>query len=123
MEGVIVFLMICVTIYAIYYLIITTRHKERMAIMDKDIDPNLVWGYKTPKKSNRNLMSIYLLVFLKIGMILIAISIGILLGNYLYYVVHLRDDISFGSAITLCIGLSLIVFYFIGKKSQKKMEE
>lgn len=123
MEGVIVFLMICVTIYAIYYLIITTRHKERMAIMDKDIDPNLVWGYKTPKKSNKNIMSVYLLVFLKIGMILIGVGVGLLIANYLHYVLNFEGPIAIGSSITICIGVSLIIFYFIGKQSQKKMEE
>ncbi len=123
MEGVLVFLMICATIYAIFYLNISTRHKERMAIMDKDIDPNLVWGYNSPAKSTKNKLSIYLLIFLKIGMILIGFGVGFLVANYLHWVLHFEGPVAMGSSITICIGLSLVIFYFIGKRALKNIKD
>ncbi len=123
MEGVVVFMMLCATIYGIFYMHTTARHKERMELLDKDIDPKLVFGNAPNPKSTKNKLSFYLLFFLKIGMILIGVGVGVLIASYLHYVLGIKEEIAFGSSITISIGISLIIFYLFGKRVEKNIKE
>lgn len=123
MEGVIVFMMLCATIYGIMYLQTNTRHRERMDMLDKGIDPKIIFGNTPNTKSTKNRLIFYLLFFLKIGMILIGVGVGFLVANYLHYILGFEGKIAMFSSITLSIGISLVAFYLIGRRVERNIKE
>ena len=123
MEGVIVFMMLCATVYGIVYLQTNTRHRERMDMLDKGIDPKLIFGNTPNTKSTKNRLLFYLLFFLKIGMILIGVGVGFLVASYLHFVLGMKQEISIAASVTLSIGLSLVVFYLLGRRVERNIKE
>lgn len=116
-------MMLCATIYGIVYLQINTRHRERMDMLDKGIDPKIIFGNTPNTKSTKNRLIFYLLFFLKIGMILIGVGVGFLVASYLHYVIGIKDEIAMAASITLSIGLSLVAFYLFGRRVERNIKE
>lgn len=96
-------------VYGIVYLSI--RKKERMALLQFGKDASVFQGSKQD------------LVSLKWGMILIAVALGILLGNLLTAVTNMQEEVAYFSMIFILGGISLILSYFIGEKQRKEEVE
>lgn len=92
----------------ILWIYITNRNKERMALIEKGADVSL---FKT--KGNR-------LPSLKWGMLLIGVGIGILFGNIIAHYSSMEEEVSYFSMIFLFGGISLISYYVLAGKIQKK---
>ena len=92
-------------IFGIVYVFLMTRHRERMSMLEKGIDPS-VFGSKANTKSYT----------LKIGMLLMGISLGILLGSALERADVLSEPVAFLSMIFLFGGLSLVLNFLIDRK-------
>ena len=92
----------------ILWIIFSNRNKERMALIEKGADASMF-------KSKWNRLST-----LKWGMLLIGVGIGILLGNILETVTLLEERVSYPSMILLFGGISLISYYVLAGKIQKK---
>jgi hypothetical protein len=86
-----------------------TRHKERMAIIDKSLDP---LAYK--ELYSRNMFRISPLTNLKWGLIALFIGIGILCGMQLDAIYGTTQFIA--PFVFLCGGLALVLFYFIAAR-------
>ena len=88
------------------------KNRERMLIMDKEIDPSLL---KTEFQPTGN-------VSVKIGIFLIGIAIGIVVGSLLasYTYIFPDEQVSYFSSIFLFGGLSLILANFVGKSPKEK---
>lgn len=95
-------------LFGIIYVYLMTRYRERMSMLDKGIDPS-----QFPAKSNSKSQS------LKVGMLFVAIAIGILVGNLLYKNDLLDKSVAYFSMILLFGGISLIIHFLIEKKSNK----
>ena len=61
------------TIFGIVYILVITRYRERMSMLEKGVDPSK-FGTKEGQSSNT----------LKFGMLAVGIAMGILMGNLLY---------------------------------------
>ena len=89
-------------IVSIYYITTTTRHKERMALIDKGMDPS-------DMKDER-----YFLDAMKFGMALIGAGIGYFIGIFLdnsgYFGRGIEMPLYF-APIFVCCGIGLIIFY------------
>jgi hypothetical protein len=92
-------------IFGIIYVFLMTRHRERMSILEKGIDPSLFTS-KSNSKSNT----------LKIGMLCIGIATGILIGNLLYRKDWLDESVAYLSMVFLFGGISLIVNFMVDLK-------
>jgi uncharacterized protein YybS (DUF2232 family) len=97
------------TIFGILYVFLTTRNKERLALIEKGADASIL---NTGKKNKTHA--------LKFGMFLTGIAIGLLLGNLIAETTRIKEEIAYFSMTFLCGGLSLIIFYFIEKKLIKE---
>ena len=91
-------------IFAIVYVIAITRHRERMSMLEKGVDPAL-FASKGGAHSNT----------LKFGMLSIGIALGILLGNLLEGTYDMGGHVAFLSMIFLFGGLSLVANYLISR--------
>jgi hypothetical protein len=110
MEVLIAFLAFFATVFGIMYLFYTTRHKERLALIDKGADASL---FNTGK--DRIVFS-WGKFSMKLGMLAIGISLGILVGAMIAGSGFLDEDTSYSSMIFLFGGLALVTFYFVDRK-------
>ena len=102
----------CTMAFGIVYIIYTTRHRERMNMIDKGMDPGVQERAPEVHKSLRN------------GLLWVGIGIGLMVGwLFKTYVMGPVDDDS--SALPLLIGaaifggLSQVLYYVrIGRKQQ-----
>lgn len=95
-------------IVSVYYIGTSTRHKERMALIERGEDVKKIFD-------NRQTLDI-----IKFGMAFIGGGIGFLVGAWLEDARYFNSDIEmplYHAPIFVCVGLSLILFYrFYGKK-------
>ena len=94
-------------IVLIIYLFLSTRNKERMALIEKGADASLF-------QSKPRSFSI-----LKIGMFLAGIGLGILFGNIVAVSTSLKTETAYFSMIFLFAGCSLIISHLIEKKQEE----
>lgn len=92
-------------IFGIVYVFLMTRHKERMSMLEKGVDPSLFTSKGNSKSAT-----------LKFGMLCVGISLGILVGNLLYRNYLLDEPVAYLSMIFLSGGLSLILNFIIDRK-------
>ena len=95
--------------FGVLYVYFTTRHKERMFMIEKGADPKLFQS----KNQHGN-------VTMRFGMFLVGIALGFLTGNTLAETTRLQDEVAYLSMIFLFGGLSLVIYYFFIEKRQKE---
>ena len=106
-EEVLIPMTMFICAFGILYVYFTTRHKERLSLIEKGADPALFQS----KKSWGN-------TSMRIGMFLVGIALGILTGNILAETTQLKDEVAYFSMIFLFGGTSLILYYLILEKKK-----
>ena len=106
MEGLLVAIAAFAAIFGIVYVFLMTRHRERMSMLEKGVDPSLF--------TSKPISTSYTL---KIGMLSTGVALGILLGNLLHKTYDIERGPAFLSMVFLFGGLSLIANYMIDKKT------
>ncbi len=112
MEGLVGFIAFFATVFGIYYVHVSTRNKERMALIDKGADASL---FNTGKEGLKSLFNWNKLT-LKIGMLFMGIGFGIIAGAILDSYNVMPDGPGYVSMVFLFGGLSLVLFYIIDRK-------
>ncbi len=107
MEGILIPLGAFAMIYGIVKLNI--RKKERLMLIQAGLDP------ATFDKSEKKSLSTA-----KLGMLLVAIGLGILLANIIVRFEVMDRDAAVFSLVFLFGGISLLVSYFLEKKQLKE---
>lgn len=105
------FIAIALVIFGISYYYFTTRHKERMTLLEKGLPPDYF---------KRNIA--VLPFFLMLGIMSIGIALGLLIGALLNSLVipGVNNDLKFIFSIFLCLGISLLVGYAVLKSHSRK---
>lgn len=117
MEVLIAFIAFFATVFGIMYVFYTTRHKERLALIEKGADASLFNTGKEGSKSFSWSFS-WSKFTLKIGMLFMGIAVGIIVGGLLASSGLLNEDSSYPSMIFFFGGLSLVLFYVIDRKNK-----
>ncbi len=113
---VIVFLIGGATIVA--YTFFSSRHKERMAMIEKGLKPA---DYKGVELSSLT-MQTNPLSNLKWGLLALFIGVGFFTGLAMHEVANFQRSFSF-ALMLIFGGVGLIVFYFIASKKMKEQEK
>jgi CBS domain containing-hemolysin-like protein len=113
MEPILVPLIVFASIFGMVYVWLTTRNKERLALIEKGADASL-WNVKRSNRTNYTL---------KIGMLAVGIGIGVLVGSLLESYTTLDEGVAFPSMIFLFGGAFLIANAMIENKTREKEEE
>ncbi len=116
MQEVFMTLIVFITTFGIVYLFFTTRHRERMALIEKGADATLFYSRKEDNLSMRKKRA---LSALKVGMVLVGMAFGVLLATILTAVTRLEEAPVYIGSILFFGGIGLIGFYIYDKKAQK----
>ena len=93
-------------LFGVFYLYISARNKERMALIEKGAEASIFFSGK-PRPSGKYWT-------LRLGMFFSGLAIGTLLG-FLLASIGVIEPVAYLSMIFLCGGLGLILFYIIFK--------
>jgi len=105
MEAAIVFIALFAAGFGVVYLFLTTRNKERMALIEKGADASL---FNTGKEKGWSFT--WSKFTLKIGMLAMGIAIGIIVGALMSQSGVLDADANYAASIFFFGGLSLVLF-------------
>lgn len=97
-------------VFGSWYIFITARNKERLALIEKGASPEL---FKSKADSNSNFRT------LKAGLFLVGIALGIL-GGYFLAEGGMKEEPAYFSMIFLFGGIALAVSFLIQKKAVKE---
>lgn len=103
-------LIIFSALFGIVYIFLTTRNKERLALIEKGADASL---FNTGKKGNG------FSIVLSIALLAIGIGLGVLLGAMLAQG-GMDEDVSYPASIFIFGGLGLLASFFINRKLEKE---
>lgn len=106
MGGALVISVFMVLIFLAWFFKHKSKEEERKMLIEKDIDVSEL----PERKTGRNSWKIQI-PLLKIGVIIIALAIGVALGTILFQASHHRSY-SF-AAIAFCGGIGLIIAHYI----------
>ena len=110
---VLVVMIIFSVIFGIFYLFISSRHKERLALIDKGADASIFYG----KRNSRTM--IWKVIILNFSLLLMGIGIGVFFASMMHLGFGLDEEVAYPGSIFLMAGIGL----FTGVHYTKKMTE
>jgi hypothetical protein len=110
--GILVPLAFFAMLFGIVYMTITARNRERMAMIEKGADASLFEAKKKPNNGG----------YLKLGMFLFGIGLGILMGYFLT-TSGMDEDAAYPAMIFVFGGLGLIVSHLYQQKIDKAEQQ
>jgi hypothetical protein len=114
MEPIIVFVSMFLMIFGISYLYLTTRNKERLALIERDKDVSIFM-----KTNSGKTPAIWKIILITLGMLSIGIGLGVLTGSLLT-MAGMEEDMAFPSAVFLTAGTALLLSYFLIRKMDRE---
>jgi hypothetical protein len=99
-------LSVFLTTFGIFYLFLSTRHRERMSLIEKGADASL---FKTGKSRQ-----ISKLIILNLALTLIGIGLGILIAIFLYSATGMEEV--YPASIFTMAGVGLLTSFMMGRK-------
>ena len=116
MQDVLIVLIIFGVLFGIIYLFFTTRHRERLALIDqmeKGADASL---FKTGTKTRWSLIALFF------GMLAVGVALGVVCAALIQSVSYVDEEIIFPAMIFLFGGGSLVLYYFFIRKQDDNKE-
>lgn len=108
MHGVFISVAAFAGIFGIVYVFLMTRHRERIALIEKGADASIF--------TDKNYTSY---PTLKFGMLFVGIALGILTGNWLDQTYDFSKGVAFLAMVFLFGGISLIINFLIEQSLNK----
>ena len=114
MEEVLIPLIVFGTMFAMLYVYLTTRNKERLALIEKGADAKLFKSGSTKGWSG--------VLVINIALLSIGIGVGVLFGSMLN-MGGMDEEIAMPSMIFIFGGIGLLAGFFASKKFGTTKEE
>lgn len=114
MEDILIPISLFLAIFGIVYLYLSTRNKERLALIEKGADASIFMG----NRSNRSPM--WKVLLLNLALLLMAIGLGVFIASFLVYSLGVIDDVAYPGTIFLMSGLSLFIGFNMTKNLDKE---
>lgn len=112
-SEVIIFTVLLGVIFGIYYLYISARNRERLALIEKGADANIFYSGK------RRVTPIWKVIVLNLALLLMGIGVGILVAGILEATTQISEDVAYPGTIFLLAGTGLLVGFFLTKSMNK----
>jgi hypothetical protein len=99
------------TIFGVFYLFITSRNRERLALIEKGADASL---FKTSHSDGKNTGR---MIVLNVAFTMLGIGLGILFATLLYNAT--QEDAMYPATIFSMAGIGLLASSFVNRKLNK----
>lgn len=115
MEDIVIPISFFLTVFGIVYLYISTRNRERLALIEKGADASLF------KKGAQSTVPVWKLLLLNLSLLLMGIGIGIFFIAILSAFVKLENEMemAYPAIIFFMSGISLFIGFNMSKKLEK----
>lgn len=114
MEVFGVMLVIFGSIFGVVYLFISSRNKERMALIEKGADASIFYSKK------QRATPVWKVIILNLSLLLMGIGLGIFLAGVLVHNLDVREHIAFPGTIFLMAGAGLFIGFNMTKNLDKE---
>jgi len=102
-------------IFGIFYLYISSRHKERLALIEKGAEASIFYS------KDRRATPIWKVIVINMAFLLMGIGLGIFLGGIFTDFMGMDEDIAMPGTILFTAGLGLLGGFFLTKKWNEDM--
>ena len=106
MEAILVPLGFFAVVFCILYIFFSTRNKERLAMIEKGVDPSMFAARNSKGRT------------LRLGMLAIGVAAGIILAVLIDEYTVLDNEAMYPAMIILFGGIALVLNHFLEKKGQ-----
>lgn len=100
-------------IFGIFYLFISARNRERLALIEKGADASIFYS------KNKNVTPAWKVVIINLALLLMGIGIGIFVAAMLHYNLGVDEDVAYPGTIFLMAGIGLFSGFYLTKKLNK----
>ncbi|WP_373059768.1 DUF6249 domain-containing protein [Zunongwangia sp. H14] len=109
-SEVIVLPVIFGSIFGMYYLYISARNRERLALIEKGADATIFYN------KHRRVTPVWRVVVLNLALLCIGIGLGIFLANLFIYSFNMEEDVAYPATIFVMAGIGLLTGFYLSKK-------
>ncbi len=107
---VLIFGIIFGVIFGIFYLFISARNRERLALIEKGADASIFYG------KDRKITPVWKVIIINLALLLMGIGAGIFIASILHYNLGVVEDVAFPGTILLMAGIGLLSGFYFTKK-------
>lgn len=97
-------------LFGIFYLYISARNKERLALIEKGADASIFYS------KDRRATPIWKVIVINLALLLMGIGAGIFIAGLLHYTFGVEQDIAYPGTIFFMAGLGLFLGFYFTKK-------
>lgn len=97
-------------IFGIFYLFISARNKERLALIEKGADASIFYG------KDRKATPMWKVIIINLALLLMGIGLGIFIAAILVNSLNVAEDIAYPGTIFLMAGIGLFTGFYLTKK-------
>ena len=113
-EDILIPIFLFLVIFGIVYLYLSTRNKERLALIEKGVDAKIFM------KGRAHTAPIWKVLILNIALLLMGIGIGVIIASVLHYNLGVVEDAAYPGTIFLTAGAALFVGFNMTKNLDKE---
>jgi hypothetical protein len=119
MVPAVILISITACVFGVFYLYLTTRNRERMAMIEKGADPALFSARREPRSDRGRNSGVKF--SLKSGMLIIGIGVGFVISVLFNGMVdHRFYPLLVIGIIFMCGGSGLVAGFYMGRNLEKK---
>lgn len=112
-SEVIIIPLIFAVIFGMYYLYISARNKERLALIEKGADASIFYG------KDRKVTPMWKVIIINLALLLMGIGAGVLLSEILVQS-NIEESVARPGTIFLMAGIGLFLGFVLTKKLNKE---
>ena len=100
-------------LFGIFYLYISARNKERLALIEKGAEASIFYS------SNRRSTPMWKVIIINLAFLLMGIGLGTLIAEGFVQGFGMDEEVAFPGVIFFMAGLGLFTGYYVTKKLNK----
>ena len=102
-----------IVMFGIFYLFLSTRNKERLALIEKGADAGIFM-------KGKNGSGVGKIIILNLALLLMGIGVGVFIALLLSTYTSLNRDAIYPATIFMMAGLGLFIGFYMTKKLEKE---